>query len=90
MQLTQIPCKFLTSSEETMNDVNAFNMDNSNYSRQLKFGMDRILSNEISTRKTGNGLYYLLKIIIYNCYMKLFTSNIIIITDLHNLFHKFF
>ncbi|KAG5327043.1 HLX protein, partial [Acromyrmex heyeri] len=34
-----------------MNDVNAFNMDNSNYSRQLKFGMDRILSNEISTRK---------------------------------------
>ncbi|XP_018357351.1 PREDICTED: H2.0-like homeobox protein [Trachymyrmex cornetzi] len=34
-----------------MNDVNAFNMDNSNYSRQLKFGIDRILSNEISTRK---------------------------------------
>jgi len=58
----QIPCKFLTSLEETMNDVNAFNMDNSNYSRQLKFGMDRILSNEISTRKIGEG---------YTTYLKL-------------------
>jgi len=28
-------------------------MDNSNYSRQLKFGMDRILSNEVSTKRTG-------------------------------------
>ncbi|XP_018401126.1 PREDICTED: H2.0-like homeobox protein [Cyphomyrmex costatus] len=35
-----------------MNDINAFNMDNSNCSRQLKFGMDRILSNEICTKKT--------------------------------------
>ncbi|XP_011707024.1 PREDICTED: homeobox protein DBX1-A [Wasmannia auropunctata] len=35
-----------------MNDIDTFIMDNSNCSRQLKFGMDRILSNEICTRKT--------------------------------------
>lgn len=28
-------------------------MDNSNCSKQLKFGMDRILSNDIRTKKTG-------------------------------------
>ncbi|XP_071571499.1 H2.0-like homeobox protein [Temnothorax nylanderi] len=35
-----------------MNDVNTFIMDNANCSRQLKFGVDRILSNEIFTKKT--------------------------------------
>ncbi|XP_012529780.1 H2.0-like homeobox protein [Monomorium pharaonis] len=35
-----------------MNDINIFIMDNANCSKQLKFGMDRILSNEICTKKT--------------------------------------
>ncbi|XP_024892046.1 H2.0-like homeobox protein [Temnothorax curvispinosus] len=35
-----------------MNDVKTFIMDNANCSRQLKFGVDRILSNEIFTKKT--------------------------------------
>lgn len=39
-----------------MNEVKTCVVDTTNYSRQLKFGVERILSDEFSARKTGEKL----------------------------------
>lgn len=45
--------KFKFTEKKKMNGFNTHVADSASCSKQLKFGMDRILSNEISTKKTG-------------------------------------
>lgn len=60
-----------------MNEVKTRVVDGTNCSKQLKFGVERILSDEISTKKTGKNIgniYLMRSSIIFSIFVHQFDS----------------
>lgn len=68
---------FFSTERRKMNEVKTRVVDGTNCSKQLKFGVERILSDEISTKKTGKNIgniYLTRSSIIFSIFVDQFDS----------------